>query len=427
MTKDKKERGYIVRKKVLLLTLMFVLVFAIGSVATAQVTIDYWHYLSGDNSQIHEAKVAEFNRLHPDIHVEVLYTGNQFATRDKLMVAVAGGQPPHVALMDQFWPPMMVATGAMVPLKDFVDTDEYFEDFMSISLDTVTIDGEQWTMPFSMSNQILFYNKDMFREVGLDPEKPPATWDELVEYGKLLTRDVDGDGQIDEWGVNFTTRANIGAVYGFITFLWQAGGEIYNEDFTATAFNDEAAVEAVNFWIDLAHNHKILTLSPPQEGFEVGRIAMQYSSTSGIARTAEKVDFDFGVAPLPAHKEMVTGVGGSSMGIFRTTPEKEAAAWTFVEWMANEENNLEWSMATGYTPLRKSVLASDEYNQYLEENPFIQTVIKQAQYARARPNVVSYADVSRVLGIAVEEALFANVHPQQTLDNAVVEANGFIF
>lgn len=415
------------RKKVSMLVLVFVLILGMAAVAAAQTKIDYWHYLSGVNAQIHEAKIAEFNEQHPDIHVEVLYTGNQFATRDKLMVAVAGGQPPHVALMDQFWPPLMVSTGAMVPLKEFVDTASYFEDFTSISLDTVTIDGEPWTMPFSMSNQILFYNKDMFRAVGLDPEKPPTTWDELVEYGKLLTRDVNGDGQTDEWGVNFTTRANVGAVYMFITFLWQAGGEIYNDDFTKAAFNDAAAVEAATFWMDLAHKHKILTLSPPQEGFEVGRIAMQYSSTSSIAQTAAKVPFDFGVAPLPAHKKMVTGVGGSSMGIFKTTPEQEAAAWTFVEWMSSEENNLEWSMATGYTPLRKSVLNSAEYTQFLEENPFIQVVIDQAQYAKARPNVESYADVSRVLGIAAEEALHANVNPQKILDNAVLEANGFIF
>jgi len=414
-------------RKVSAFVLLSVLVLGMVPVAAAKTTINYWHYLSGDYANVHEAMVEEFNALHPDIHVEVLYTGNQFATRDKLLASVAGGQPPHVSLVDQFWPPLMVSTGALVPIKNFVDPDEYFEDFNQISMDTVTVNGEPWTMPFSMSNQILFYNKDMFREVGLDPEKPPRTWDELVEYAKLLTRDIDGDGKTDEWGVNFTTRANVGSVYTFITFLWQAGGEIYNEDFTKAAFNDAAAIEAVQFWIDLAHKHKVLSLSPPTEGFEIGRIAMQYSSTSSIEQTRNKVDFDFGVAALPAHKNMVTGVGGSSLAIFKTTPEHEAAAWTFVEWMSSPENNLKWSMQTGYTPLRKSVLSSPEYVQYLEENPALQVVIRQAQYAKARPNTVSYADVSRILGVAVEEALFANINPQKTMDNAVLEANTYIF
>ena len=413
-------------KKLSVIVLMSILVLGMVNVAAAKTTINYWHYLSGDYAKVHEAMVEEFNAEHPDIHVEVLYTGNQFATRDKLLASVAGGQPPHVSLVDQFWPPLMVSTGALIPIKNFVDPETYFQDFNSTSMDTVTVNGEQWTMPFSMSNQILFYNKDMFRAVGLDPEKPPTTWDELVEYSKLLTRDVDGDGKTDEWGVNFTTRANIGSVYTFITFLWQAGGEIYNEDFSKTVFNDQAAIDAVQFWIDLAHKHKVLTLSPPTEGFEIGRIAMQYSSTSSIQATKNKVNFDLGIAALPANKNKVTGVGGSSLAIFKTTPEQEAAAWTFVEWMSSAENNLKWSTATGYTPLRNSVLNSPEYLQYLKENPDVKVVIEQAQYAKARPNTVSYADVSRILGVAVEEALYANINPQKTMDNAVIEANTYI-
>lgn len=413
-------------RRPLILVLILVLAFGLSATAGAATTIHYWHYLSGDYAEIHEAMVEEFNALHPDIQVELLYTGNQFVTRDKLIAAVAAGQPPHVCLVDQFWPPLMVATGALVPLKNFVDTDSYFADFNQISLDTVTVEGEIWTMPFSLSNQILFYNKDKFREVGLDPEKPPATWEELLEYAKLLTRDLDGDGRIDEWGVNFTTRANMGAVYTFITFLWQAGGRIYNEDFSAAAFNDETAVETVQFWRDLAHRHKVLNLSPPQEGFETGRIAMQIASTSSIEATKRKVNFDLGIAPLPSYRQKVTGVGGSSLAIFKTTPQEEAAAWTFVQWMSSPENNLKWSTLTGYTPLRKSVLASPEYQSYLAENPAVQVVIEQFQYARARPNEVSYADVSRILGVAVEEAVFGNLDPKPILDNAVAEANTYI-
>lgn len=414
------------RRRLSVVVFAFILVFSLASAAGAVTTIQYLHYLSGDSAQVHEELVAEFNALHPDIKVEVLYTGNQFATRDKLMAAVAAGQPPHVCLVDQFWPPVLVSTGALLPMKEFVDPEVYFADFTKIPMDTVTVDGEVWTMPFSMSNQILFYNKDKFREVGLDPDKPPTTWDELVEYSKLLTRDIDGDGRIDEWGINFTTRANVGAVYAFITFIWQAGGRLYNDDYTAAAFNEPEAIEAVNFLRDLAHKYGVLNLSPPQEGFEVGRIAMQISSTSSIEATKAKVDFDLGIAALPAYKEKVTGVGGSSLAIFKTKPEEQAAAWKFVEWMSSPETNLKWSTLTGYTPLRKSVLESAEYKQYLAENPDMQVVIDQAEYAKARPNEVSYADVSRILGVAIEEALFSNLDPKPILDAAVEEANIFI-
>ncbi|MCK9526856.1 MAG: ABC transporter substrate-binding protein [Limnochordia bacterium] len=414
------------RLALLVITLVAGLLLA-GAATEAQVTtINYWHYLSGDNAKIHEQMVAEFNAQHPHIQVKVLYTGNQFVARDKLLAAVAGSAPPDVALVDQFWPPLMVSAGALIPLRHFVDPDEYLSDYSALSKDTVTVHGEAWTVPFSLSNQILLYNKDKFKEVGLDPETPPTTWHELVEYASILTRDINSDGRTDEWGVNFTTRANMGSMYAFITFMWQAGGELYSPDYSEAVFNDEAAREAAQFWIDLAHRHKVLSLSPPTDGFETGRIAMQYSSTSSIAATKSKVDFDLGVAPLPGYKNQVTGVGGSSLAIFKTEPARESAAWEFVNWMTSTENNLEWSMNTGYIPLRLSVRDSDKYQAYLANNPHMQVVLEQFDYARARPNTVSYADLSRILGVAVEEALYGNTNPGPILDQAVKEANIYI-
>lgn len=411
---------------VVVFTMIAGFILAAAGAQARVTTITYWHYLSGDNAKIHEQMVQEFNAQHPNIRVEVLYTGNQFVARDKLLASVAGSVPPDVALVDQFWPPLMVSTGALVPLRQFVDPEEYFQDYSQVSMDTVTVYGDAWTVPFSLSNQILLYNKDKFREVGLDPEKPPTTWDELVEYAKALTRDIDGDGRIDEWGVNFTTRANLGSMYAFVTFLWQAGGELYSEDYSKAAFNDSTARDTVQFWIDLAHKHQVLSLSPPPDGFEIGRIAMQYSSTSSIAATKNKVDFDLGVAALPGHKNTVTGVGGSSLAIFKTTAAKEQAAWEFVNWMSSAENNLKWSMETGYIPLRLSVRESDAYQQYLAEEPYMQVVLEQFDYARARPNTVSYADLSRILGVAVEEALYGNSNPEPILNQAVKEANTYI-
>ncbi len=414
------------RMIVVALTLMASFLLSVTQIQANVTTLNYWHYLSGDNAKIHEQMIQEFNAQHPHIQVEVLYTGNQFVARDKLLAAVAGNVPPDVALVDQFWPPLIVSTGTLVPLRNFTDPEQYLQDYSQVSKDTVTVHGEAWTVPFSLSNQILLYNKDKFREVGLDPDKPPTTWDELLDYAKALTRDIDGDGRIDEWGVNFTTRANMGSMYAFVTFLWQAGGELYSQDYSQAAFNDAIARDTVQFWIDLAHKHKVLSLSPPADGFEIGRIAMQYSSTSSITATQNKVDFDLGVAPLPANKNEVTGVGGSSLAIFKTNPNKEAAAWEFVNWMSSLENNLRWSMSTGYIPIRLSVRNSEVYQQHLANEPHMQIVLEQSDYGRARPNTVSYADLSRIIGVAVEEALYGNTNPQPILNNAVKEANAYI-
>ena len=145
---------------VVVFTIVTGFLFAMAGAKANVTTINYWHYLSGDNAAIHEQMVQEFNAQHPHIQVEMLYTGNQFVARDKLLASVAGSVTPDVALVDQFWPPLMVSSGALVPLRDFVDPEEYLQDYSQVSRDTVTVHGEAWTVPFSLSNQILLYNKE---------------------------------------------------------------------------------------------------------------------------------------------------------------------------------------------------------------------------------------------------------------------------
>ena len=176
--------------------------------------------------------------------------------------------------------------------------------------------------PYAISNQVLYYNKDMFREVGLDPEKPPTNWDELIEYGKLLTRDVTGDGKVDEWGLTFPLKADEGGVYYYITHLWQAGGELYNEDFTAVAFNDEFGEKAAQFWWDLLHEHEITPLAPPAQGFQTGRIAMELGTSARLAAHLEQVTFELGIAHMPSDEVKVTGLGGGNLAIFQKQPRE---------------------------------------------------------------------------------------------------------
>ena len=129
---------------------------------------------------------------------------------------------------------------------------------------------------------------------------------------------------------------------------------------------------------------------------------------------------------MPAGKRKVTGVGGNNLAIFQNTPEKEKAAWEFVKWMSSAEMNLEWSMATGYTPLRYSVRTSKAYKDYMNANPEVAIIVSQSEYAQPRPNNETYPDVSRILGLAVEKALFAKADPRKLLDEAAVEADDYI-
>ena len=412
------------------LAVVTLLALCVGSMAAApaKVKLTYWHFLGGDMGKRHETLIKEFNKANPDIEVESLYSGNAWTMRDKLLAAVAGKQPPDVSMIDQFWAAQLASTGAIIKMQTLIDGPDGIDkaDVNKTAWMTATVDGEIWTMPYAMSNIVLYYNKDMFKAVGLDPNKPPTTWGELVDCAKKLTRDVNGDGKIDEWGLSFPIQAGTGTVYYYITFLWQAGGELYNADYTKVAFNSPAGVEALQFWMDLVHKHGVVPLAPPAEGFTVGRIAMELASSSTLETRQGKCKFPIGVAHIPAGKNKVTGVGGNNLAIFKNTSAKEAAAWKFVKWMSSPEMNLKWGTMTGYTPLRDSVVNSQGYKDYLKANPEVATMAGQMAYAKPRPNNETYPEVSRILGLAVEKALFSKADPKQLLNEAAVESDEYI-
>lgn len=397
-----------------------------GAGAPTRVTL--WHAYGGSFGEEFEALVADFNATHPNIVVEPSYGGNLFTMRDKLLTAIAGNAAPDVAQIDQFWSSELAQAGAIVRMEDFIDADPDLDktDILDKAWETATYGGEIWSMPFSLSNIALYYNRALFEQAGLDPEKPPATWDELVEVGQALTQDTDGDGAVDQWGLWFPLKINEGNVYYWFAFLWQAGGEIFDPDFTRAEFDGPAGVEALQFWRDLVHQHGMVPLAPPEQGFEAGKIGMTFASTARLNRyLAVLGSGDLGMAPMPGHLRRATGIGGANLAILSTAKDKDAA-WEFVKWMTSPETNLRWSMETGYLPLRQSVIASDAYQAYLQEEPRARTILEQMPDAVVRPNIPAYAPASREVGLAIEDVLFNNADPQTALDTAAAQANALL-
>ncbi len=395
---------------------------------SAPTKLTLWHAYGGSFGEQFEALVQDFNSTHPDIGVEPSYGGNLFTMRDKLLTAIAGNAAPDVAQIDQFWSSELAETGAIVRMQDFIDADPDIQkdDILEKAWETATYNGEIWSMPFSLSNIALYYNKALFEQAGLDPEKPPATWEELVEAGKALTQDTDGDGTVDQWGLWFPLKINRGNVYYWFAFLWQAGGQIFDADFTRAEFNGPAGVEALRLWDDLVHKHGIVPLAPPEQGFEAGKIAMIFASTARLNRYLAALGSDkLGMAPMPGHRRRATGIGGANLAILSTAEDKQAA-WEFVKWMTSPETNLRWSMETGYLPLRRSVIQSDTYQAYLEKEPRARTILQQMPDAVVRPNIPAYAPASREVGLAIEDVLFNNADPQTALDAAAAKANALL-
>lgn len=396
--------------------------------ASEPVVLTLWHAYGGSLGEEFEALIAEFNATHPEIRVEPSYGGTLWTMRDKLLTAIGGDAGPDMSQIDQFWSSELADAGAIVKLQTYIDQDPGIDadDVFPKAWATATYQGQAWSMPFSLSNIALYYNRDLFRAAGLDPDAPPETWDELIDDGQRLTQDTDGDGTIEQWGLSFPLQAQVGAVYYWFAFLWQAGGEIFNADYTAARFHEEPGIEALRLWVDLVHEHGIVPLAPPEQGFETGQIAMTFASTARLQRYIDALGTDaLGMAPMPRAAQPATGVGGANLAILSNAVDKDAA-WEFVKWMTSPEVNLRWSINTGYLPLRESVAASDTYQAYLAEEPRAQVIVDQMPHAVVRPNIPEYAAASREIGLAVEEAVYGELDPQATLDAAAAKVNAML-
>lgn len=388
---------------------------AIPSFGSANaITLNYWHHYGSVFGQLQDELVKEFNATHPGIVVQPQYTGTAWTARDKLFIALAGGGGPDVALIDQFWAAQLADAGFLQKMEDFFPDDFDRDDILDVMWETASYNGVIWTMPAAASNLVLYYNKDLFRAAGLDPDLPPTTWDELLHMGSLLSKNSNGSGHTHQWGLDMPFLANQGNVYYWIAFLWQAGGKLFNEDNSRAAFNSPEGVLALAFWQTLLEEG-VMTLTPPTNGWEMGVFGMQIASSARLNLYKTTLPFDFGVAPVPRGDVKVTGLGGNNIAIFTKDRQKQQAAWVFVEWLTSPEVNRRWAMTTGYAPLRHSVMNSAEFQRYLKEVPQAITGVEEMRWAQPRPNIPVYADASRELGLAIEHALFAKHDPTETL------------
>ena len=169
---------------------------------------------------------ADFSAQNPDIVIEPVYTGNYDDTVTKIQTAIQGGTPPDVFISLATQRFTMESTGMAMPLNDLIAADgeegqKYLNDFLEGFMLDSYVGDKIMSIPFQRSTMILYYNKDAFREVGLDPEKPPENWDQLVEYALKLTNDK-------RYGVGLALNSG-SAQWAFTAFALQNSVDGRNE------------------------------------------------------------------------------------------------------------------------------------------------------------------------------------------------------
>jgi len=350
----------------------------------------FWHAMGRWEPVLLEL-VDEFNALHPDIPVRAYNMSRYQALSQKIIAAVAAGQPPTISQAYEAWTSEMRAAGIIECLQPWMDgptglSEEDRADIHQAYLDEcIGDDGKLWSFPFNKSIRTLFLNRDLFRAHGFDPDRPPQDWDQWREASLAMTADLDGDGRNDTWG---TTGRNSVTIFG--NLLLQNGGEFFSEDGRRSTIAQPEGVEAMEFMWDMFGSRTMGYSTfdyAYQNEFKAGHVGMMESSSVSISFLRGTIDFDLGVAPLPGRKKQVALIQGTNLVVFKKASEKQkAAAWEFIKFLTSTENATRWSLATGYAPLRRSCMEQPAMREFLQQVPGLRATYDQLSTARREPS-----------------------------------------
>jgi sn-glycerol 3-phosphate transport system substrate-binding protein len=384
--------------------------------------------VSGPLAKVMDGMVADFNRLQPGIQVEPVFAGGYFETMAKTQTAVQGGTPPDVAVLlstDLF---TLLDLNAIVPLDGFIEEsggDRFRQDFFEAFWLNSRIGKTIYAIPFQRSTIVLYYNKDAFAKAGLDPNAPPRTWQELRQDAQKLTV-RDASGNVTRWGVGIPTT---GFTYWlFQGFVAEAGGKLANPEGTEVYYNTPETRRALGFWSALQDAR----VEPPNvtewgtlpTEFIAGKFAMIYHSTGSLTFVHTNAPFPFGTAFMPADKQYGTPTGGGNLYIFKNIPpERQRAAWQFVQWMTAPQQAARWSEASGYVAVRKSAFNIKLYQEYAAKFPQALTARDQLAYAQAELSTHNSGQVQKVLSDNLQAALTRTRAPDRALAAAQEQAD----
>ncbi|MDE2821057.1 MAG: ABC transporter substrate-binding protein [Chloroflexota bacterium] len=409
--------------KIRAIALLCAFLLLIGGAAAQDVITLQFYYpvgVAGPLAQAIDGYVAEFNALSEDIQVEPIFTGNYVENMARAQAGILSGQPPDVAILLSTDLYTLVDMEGVIPLDDYIasedglDIDDFFDAFMSNS----TSAGQVWGIPWQRSTPILYYNKDAFAEVGLDPESPPATWEELVEFGKQLVVS-DGDN-VTRWGVEIPTSFWI-----YANFAIQAGQHIgsVEDDPCGVYLDTPEAIEALSFLRSLQVEHGIMPDGVNQWGvapadFIAGATAMIYHSTGSLSSLLNDVPFELGTGFMPGGPAGYgANVGGGNFYIMADIgQERQDAAWKFINWMVRPEQIGQWGIDSGYVAPRNAAWETDPLMSYAADVPQASTARMQLEYAvKEFPATLAGPEMAVITTQAVEAVYTGQSTPEEAL------------
>jgi len=380
-------------------------------------TVAMWIYdemaSSAEKAVVRAAR--EFEAKNPDIAIVFENVPNR-GLMDKLIVASSAGVVPDVVHVALEWTAELGAMGHASPLNDFISPGR-LKDMPAGALDSSSYRGKIYGAPWYVDTTVLFYNKEMFRAAGLPlPGDEAMNWTQFLGTVKALTRDLDGDGSIDQFG--FGMRKGVGAAICWFPFFFSNGGSLYSPDGLTTMVNSPQGLESFRLLTDMYTNG----LMPPgaiaydrwddiRNAFLSKRLAMYITGNWEIGPMTAGAGFEWGIAPHPKQRSQSSFLGGASLIIPSKAANKDAA-WKWIDFLTSA-GSMKYLAEYDRIPARNDADTAD----HIKNNALYAVFAREIPHARSHASI--YAGViRREIGIAFDEVMINKLDPSKALNEA---------
>lgn len=376
------------------------------------------------------ALVEKFNQEHPGIHVTV----EGCAANDldsKLVALAAANELPAFVMGAETVMNSLTDMGMVVPAADLLD-QEYIDGFVEANRATYTVDGKLIGIPYFGGAQGIIYRKDVFEELGLSE---PTNWDEFVQVCQALTRDTDGDGATDTWGITLVGTKNASGAGRFQPVIHNFGCDEFTKDENgvwSTDIGSENFTKALKAFTDLNNEYGVVPPGVIETGypeavalFTSGKASMIITGSNAIgAIVAQAPELDGKLASMPniPVERCVSSAGGFAFFVTAKDEKVQQAAVEYIKYFLEADNELDFAELTGRVPVRTEALV----NERVGAMPSLAGFLKALENVWIAPQIPGYSEINDILGEAYQAVFTGTMTAEEASAHAGERAQAIV-
>ena len=385
-----------------------------------KVEVDFWY--SGGKTAVNVVQdiVDEFNESQDKYEIKTTTQADYTETYEKLQAGIAGNNAPDMALLDVDKSRNLSEKNLIADLSGYVEADTDFnaDDFLPVFYNQGQDEnGKLFALPAYGTTQVLYYNVEAFKNAGIDPESI-ETWQDLAEAAKKMTK-ADGSfiGWEPMWGYANLVDASL-----------SNGASLLSEDGKTCLINSKEWVEVWESFRTWIHDDKIMKVNSGGQGWEYWYTTiddvLQNKAGGYTGSSGDQADLDFSIVQAmeqPGFNDNSSAPTADALQLVmleQSSDEEKQGAFEFMKYFTSAESQAQWSMNTGYIPVRESTQEVQEYKDYTDKNPQALVPFSQAKHGTSALIDPTGGKIIDALKVAADKVELENVSAQEALDEA---------